>query len=105
MEASSSISFNQSSLTKIFDKEMLQKLYIMNDMVQEMYEDNRKNIILQEKLISKNEEKQEILENMHELETRIHIAKKTLAKYVHEKEVWNSILSSISSQDECFCAF
>ena len=74
----------------------------MNDMVQEMYEDNRENIILQENLISKNEEKQEILENMHEMETRLHIAnealekmhetetqlhdaKEALSKYVHEK--------------------
>ena len=39
MAASLSDVSSQSSLTKIFDKDMLQKLYIMNDMVQEMYED------------------------------------------------------------------
>ena len=41
MEASSSTASIQSSLEKLFDKEMLQNLYIMNDMVQEMYEYKR----------------------------------------------------------------
>ena len=41
MENSSSVASSQSSLEKFFDKEMLQNLYIMNNMVQEMYEDKR----------------------------------------------------------------
>ena len=41
----------------------------MNDMVQEMYEDKREIIILQEQLISMKEEKQELIEKMHEMET------------------------------------
>ena len=45
----------------------MQKLYIMIDMVQEKYED--KNIKLQEQFISMKEEKQEIFENIHEMET------------------------------------
>ena len=45
------------------------------------------------------------LARMHEMDTQIHDAKETLAKYVHEKEVCNSILPSISSQNECVGAF
>ena len=46
MEASSSTASNQYSFVRLSDKEMLHKLYIMIDMVQEKYED--KNIKLQE---------------------------------------------------------
>ena len=52
-----------------------------------------------------NEEKQELLENMHEMEILLYDAKEILAKYVHENEVWKSSLSSISSQNECFGDF
>ena len=38
---------------------------------------------------------------MHDMETQLHDAKEALAMYVHEKEVCNSSLSSIYSQDEC----
>ena len=64
------------------------------------------------------EEKQELLEKMHEMETQLHIenenlvrlhemethlhdAKEALDMYVHEKYLFNSILSSISFQYEC----
>ena len=47
MAHSLSIVSTLSSLEKLFDKEMFQNLYIMNDMVQEMYEDKRESIILQ----------------------------------------------------------
>jgi len=39
------------------------------------------------------------------MEIQLHDAKKTLANYVHENEVCNSSLSSISSQNECLDAF
>ena len=39
----------------------------------------------------------ENLEKMHEVENQLHDAKEALAMYVHEKEVCNSILSSIYS--------
>ena len=51
------------------------------------------------------EENQELLEKMHEMETQLHDANETLAKNVLEKEVCNSSLSSISSQDECVGSF
>lgn len=122
MATLSRIVSNLSSLERLFDKEMLQKLYIMRDMVQEFVKDRKEKTILQEKLMAMKKEKQELLENMHEMETqlhienetlakmhemetKLHIEKETLAKYVHEKEVCNSILSSSSSQDKYFGAF
>ena len=48
---------NPSSLENIFDRDILQKLYIMVDMVQEKYEDKRDINMLHEKLIAMNEEK------------------------------------------------
>ena len=106
MAASLSDVSNPSSLQKLFDKEMLHKLYIMIDRMQEKYEDKWESIKLQEQLIAMKEEKQELLENMHELETRLHVANEALARMhdmetqlhdskealamdVHEKEVWN----------------
>ena len=50
-------------------------------------------------------EKNEILKNMHEMETQLHDAKEALSKHVLEEEVNNSSLSSISSQDKCVGSF
>ena len=41
----------------------------MRDMVQEFVEDRKDNTKLQEKLMAMKKEKQELLENMHEIET------------------------------------
>ena len=90
MTASLSDATSLSSLQKLFDKEMLQKLYIMIDRMQEKYEDKREWIKHQEKFIVMKEEKQEILENMHEMETQLHDAKEALAMHVMKKEVCNS---------------
>ena len=87
MEASTSDVSNSSSLARLFDLEMLQELIIMRDMVQEMNEDRKENTILQEELMAMKEEKQELLENMHEMEIQLQYAKETLAKCVHENEV------------------
>jgi hypothetical protein len=51
------------------------------------------------------EEKHQLLENLHEMETQLHETKETLTKYMHEHEVCNAIFSSNSSQDECFGVF
>ena len=105
MAASTSDVSSPSSLERLFDSEMLQELIIMRDMVQEMNEDRKENTILQEELMAMKEEKQELLENMEEMEIQLHDEKETLARYVHENEVCNSILSSNPSQNECFGAF
>ena len=58
MEGSLSDASIQSSLKKLFDKEMLQKLCIMIDRMKEKYEDRRESIKIQGQLISMKEEKQ-----------------------------------------------
>ena len=51
------------------------------------------------------EEKHQLLEKLHEMETQLHEAKQTLTKYMHKHEVCNVGFSSNSSQDECFGVF
>jgi hypothetical protein len=104
-EASNSESYHTSSLAKLFDKEMLKEFVTMRDMVQEMWEDRKESIVLQEQLMTMKEEKHQLLEKLHEMETQLHEAKETLTKYMHEHEVCNVGFSSNSSQDECFGVF
>ena len=85
--ASTSDVSNLSSLVRVFDENMLQEFLIMRDMVQEKIEDRKENTILQEQLMAMKVEKQELLEKMHEMESQLHDAKETIAKYVHENEV------------------
>ena len=58
METSLSGDSKPSSFARLFDKEMKQDLYIMNDMVQKLYEDVKENIKLQEQLVVMKKEKQ-----------------------------------------------
>lgn len=58
MTTSSSVSSNSFSITRLFDGDMKQDLFIMMDKVREMYEDGRKSNILREQLNSMKEEKQ-----------------------------------------------
>jgi hypothetical protein len=104
-EASNIDSSHTSSLSKFFDKEMLKEFVTMRDMVQELWEDREESIALQEQLMAMKEEKDQLLEKLHEMETQLHEAKETLTKYMHEHEVCNVSLSSNSSQDECFGVF
>jgi hypothetical protein len=104
-EASNIDSSHTSSLSKFFDKEMLNEFVTMRDMVQELWEDREESISLQEHLMAMKEEKDQLLENLHEKETQLHEAKETLTKYMHEHEVCNVSLYSNSSQDECFGVF
>ena len=50
-----------------------------------MHDDKKESTILQEKLISVKEEKQDFLEKIHEIETKLHISNETPSKYLHEK--------------------
>ena len=47
----------------------------------------------------------ENIEKMHDIETQLHDVKEALANNLLEKDVCNSILSSISSQNEFLGAF
>jgi hypothetical protein len=104
-EASNSESSHTYSLAKFFDKEMLKDFVTMRNMVQEMWEDRKESIVLQEQLMAMKEEKHQLLEKLHEMETQLHEAKETLTKYMHEHEVCNAGFSSNSSQVECFGVF
>ena len=77
----------------------------MKDMVQKLYEDVKENTKLQEQLVAMKKEKQELIQNMHEMDIQLHDAKEALAKHVLEEEVNNSSLSSISSQDKYVGSF
>ena len=57
MNTSTSESSNSSFFTRFFDEDMKQDLFIMMDMVREMYEDGRKSITLRDQLNSMKEEK------------------------------------------------
>ena len=116
MATSTSEFSKSSSFTRFFDEDLKQDMFIMMNMVREMYEDERKSSILQEQLNSMREEKQFLsdklqemegqlyianmnLERMHELETQLLVAKEALVKYQLEEEVNNSSFSSISSKN------
>jgi hypothetical protein len=104
-ESSNNESYHTSSLAKLFDKDMLKAFVIMRDMLQDMWEDRKESIVLQEHLMAMKDEKHHLLEKLHEMETQLHEAKETLAKYMHEHEVCNVGFYSNSSQDECFGVF
>jgi hypothetical protein len=104
-EASNSKISHTSSLAKLFDKNMLEEFLTMRDMVEEMWEDRKKSIVLQEQFMAMKEEKHQLLEKLHEMENQLHEEKETLTRYMHEHEVCNAIFSSNSSQDECFGVF
>jgi hypothetical protein len=56
-EASNIDSSHTSSLSKLFDKEMLKELLTMRDVVKEMWEDRKESISLEEQLMAMKEEK------------------------------------------------
>jgi len=104
-EASNIDSSHTYSLSKFFDKEMLKEILTMRDVMKEMWEDRKESIALEAQLMAMKEEKDQLLEKLHEMETQLHEAKETLTKYMHKHEVCNVSLSSNSSQDECFGVF
>jgi hypothetical protein len=101
-EASSIDSSYTSSLSKFFDKE---EILTMRDLMKEMCEDRNVRIALEEQLMAMKKEKDQLLERLQEMEIQLHEAKETLTKYMHKHKVRNVILSSSSSQDECFGVF
>jgi hypothetical protein len=101
-EASSIDSSHTFSLSSFFDKE---EIILMRDLMKEMYEDRNKNIALEEQLMAMKQEKDQLLQKLHEMEIQLHEAKETLTKYIHEHKVCSVSLSSNSSKDECFGGF
>jgi hypothetical protein len=94
-EASSSDSSHTFSLSK-------EELVTMKDLMKEMYDNN---IVLEEQLMAMKQEKDQLLQRLHEMEIQLHEAKETLTNYMHEHKVCSVSLSSNSSKDECFGGF
>jgi hypothetical protein len=97
-EASSIDSSHTFSLSK-------EEIITLRDLMKEMYEDRNKNIALEEQLMAMKQEKDQLLQRLHEMEIQLHEAKETLTKYMHEHKVCSVSLSSNSSKDECFGGF
>ena len=74
-------------------------------MVEILYEGRRESTRLREQLIAMKQEKEGILQRMHEMEMQIHHAQEALTKHMREAEVNHSILSSISSSKICVGSF
>jgi hypothetical protein len=97
-EASSVDSSHTFSLSK-------EELLTLRDLMKEMCEDRNVRIVLEEQLMAMKQEKDHLLQTLHEMEIQLHEAKETLTKYMHEHKVCNVSLSSNSSKDECFGGF
>jgi hypothetical protein len=97
-EASSIDSSHTFSLSK-------EEFIIMRDLMKEMCEDRNVHIVLEEQLMAMKQEKDQLLQRLHEMEIQLHEAKETLTTYMHEHKVCSVSLSSNSSKDECFGGF
>jgi hypothetical protein len=97
-EASSIDSSHTFSLSK-------EELITLRDLMKEMCEDRNVRIVLEEQLMAMKQEKDQLLQRLHEMEIQLHEAKETLTKYMHEHKVCSVSLSSNSSKDECFGGF
>ena len=105
MTTSSSEVSKSSSFTIFFDEEMKQDFYILKDMVQIMYDDRRESTRIHEKLVAMKQEKEGLLQRMHEMEMQLHQAQEALTNNMLEAKVIHSNLSSISSSERCVGSF
>jgi hypothetical protein len=101
-EASSMGSSHTFSLSQFFNKE---EILTLRDLMKKMCEDSYVRIVLEEQLMVMKQEKDQLLQRLHEMEIQLHEAKETLTKYMHEHKVCSVSLSSNSSKDECFGGF
>jgi len=56
------------SFIRFFDEDIKHEFLILKDMVQIMFEDRRESTMLHEKLSAMNQEKEEILQRLHDME-------------------------------------
>ena len=94
-----------SSFPRFFDDDMKRDFIILKDMVQILFEDRRESTKLREQLFSMKEEKEEILQILHDMERQLHQAQEALTKKMHEEEVIHSNLSIVSSLEICVGSF
>ena len=94
-----------SSFKIFFDEDMKQDFYILKDRVQILFEDRKESTRLCDKLVAMKQEKEEIIQIMHEMEMQLHQAQEALTKNMREAEVIHSNLSSNSLSDRCVDSF
>jgi hypothetical protein len=82
-----------------------EEIITLRDLMKKMCEDRDECIVLEEQLMAMKQEKDQLLQRLHEMEIQLHEAKETLTKYMHEHKVCSVSLSSNSSKDECFGGF
>jgi len=80
MTTSTSVSSSFSFITRIFNGDLKQDLFIIMDKVREMYEDGRKSSILREQMNSVEEEKQVLSARLQEMERQLKIANMNLKR-------------------------
>ena len=61
-----------------------EELITMKDLMKVIFD---KNIALEEQLMAMKQEKDQLLQRMHEMENQLQEAKETLTKYMHEHKV------------------
>ena len=77
----------------------------VKDMVQILIEDQRESVKLYAQLLAMKDEKEEILQRLHDMEKKLLQAQEYLSKKILEEEVNRSNLSSISSIEKCVGSF
>ena len=94
-----------SSFTKFFNDDMKNEFLKVKDMVQILIEDQRESVKLHAQLMAMKDEKEIILQRLHDMEKQLLQAQEALSKKMHEDEVNHSNLSSISSIGKCVGSF
>ena len=74
-------------------------------MAQILIEDQRESVKLHAQLLAMQEEKEAILQRLHDMELQLLRAQEALSKKKREEEVNHSNLSSISSIEKCVDSF
>ena len=84
MTTSSSEVSKSSSFTRFFVEDMKRDFYILKDIVQILYEDRKEGTRLREKLVVMKQEKEGLLQRMHEMAMKLHQAQEALTKNMLE---------------------
>ena len=90
-----------SSFTRFFNDDMKNEFFKVKDMVQILIEDQRESVKLHAQLLAMQEEKEAILQRLHDMELQFLQAQEALSKKIPEEEVNHSDLSSIFSIEKC----
>jgi len=94
-----------SSFTRLFNDDMKNEFIKVKDMVQILIEDQRESVKLHAQLLAMKDEKEAILQRLHDMEKQLLQAQEALSKNKREEEVNHSNLSSVSSIEKCVGSF